>query len=109
MNDNKTLIPIIRNIYPTLLAQDIINVQPMTSPSGEIFDLSRPKYKITTSESPTDWKYLLQFTGFDLDFRNEATKWIVESFSKDRYNKINNYEFQFKRESDINWFKLRWQ
>lgn len=38
-NFRKILIPMIRRIIPEVLAKDIVGVQPMTGPVGEIFAL----------------------------------------------------------------------
>ena len=39
------LIPIIRRIMPTLIAHQIVGVQPMTGPTGSIFGTRRPKFE----------------------------------------------------------------
>lgn len=41
---NKVILPIIRRVMPTIIANDIIGVQPMTGPVGEIFSL-KTKFK----------------------------------------------------------------
>lgn len=38
-NNNNTLIPIIRKLMPSILAQDIVGVQPMTSATGNVFSM----------------------------------------------------------------------
>lgn len=44
INDvNSVILPLIRNIYPTIIARDLIGVQPMTGPTGLIHGL-RAKY-----------------------------------------------------------------
>lgn len=39
------ILPIIRNVMPTLIAQSIVGVQPMTGPSAQVFKL-RKRYKL---------------------------------------------------------------
>lgn len=41
---NTVILPIIRRVYPTIIANDIIGVQPMTGPVGQIHTL-RTRYK----------------------------------------------------------------
>ena len=39
----RVILPIIRNVYPSMLANEIIGVQPMTGPESQIFTL-RARY-----------------------------------------------------------------
>lgn len=43
MSENKVLLPVIKNVGPKTIAADIIGVQPITGPVGQIHTL-RPKY-----------------------------------------------------------------
>ncbi len=38
-DDYKKLIPVIRKLMPEIIAHDLVNVQPMTGSTGEIFNL----------------------------------------------------------------------
>lgn len=38
-NHHKVLLPLIRNAMPNIIANDIIGVQPMTGPVGDIFTM----------------------------------------------------------------------
>jgi hypothetical protein len=44
------LLPMIRKVIPTLIAREIVGVQPMTGPVGQIFSI-RPKYGTQDPES----------------------------------------------------------
>lgn len=35
----KVIFPMVRRVYPTLIANEIVSVQPMTLPSGSLFEL----------------------------------------------------------------------
>jgi hypothetical protein len=39
------LIPMIRKLMPTMIAHQIVGVQPMTGPTGSIFGTRRPKFE----------------------------------------------------------------
>ena len=36
----RVVIPMIRRVYPTLIANDIVSIQPMTKPAGDIFNIT---------------------------------------------------------------------
>jgi hypothetical protein len=46
------LISFIRHIHPNTIAHDLVGVQPMTAPAGEIFSL---RYSYTEPEPTPDW------------------------------------------------------
>lgn len=59
----KVLLPKIRNLYPDILAKDILSVQPMTGPTGQIFSM-----RSTYSDMRFDgfkWEY-----GMDIIWKN---------------------------------------
>ena len=50
---NKVILPVIRRVMPTVIANEIIGVQPMTGPVGQIHTL-RVRCLLYTSPSPRD-------------------------------------------------------
>ena len=51
---NKVIIPMIRKIYPRMMAQQILGVQPMTAPMGNIFKL-KTKYAAESWRKKIIW------------------------------------------------------
>lgn len=49
----KVILPIIRRVIPTIIAQDIIGVSPMTGPVADIFSL-RVKYADSQQDKKDD-------------------------------------------------------
>jgi hypothetical protein len=107
------LMPIIRQVYPQLLAQSIVGVQPMTGPVGEIFTMKasfkpQSKYKFSRAR----W--------YDADHRYEdyddVMAWCTEQFGPrprrpdawTRWYDIHIDRIRFRDERDYQWFLLRW-
>ncbi len=100
---NKVLIPILRKTLPTLIAQEIVGVQPMVSPkmlTYEVVDdilFDRPGYTIVfvnievghwiESQPAHMWKY------YDID--RDTEKWAVKSH-------------YVVSDELLTWLKLRW-
>jgi hypothetical protein len=66
-NFRKTLLPMIRRIIPGTIATEIVGVQPMTGPVGQVFTL-RYKYAEEADHNPAR----SQFGGFDINPGDEA-------------------------------------
>jgi hypothetical protein len=99
-NGQKILLPMIRKVMPTIMAQQIVGVQPMTNNLG-IFN--RLLYKNFNKKY---WPY--QYFIDDKTYRiSDVERWCWDQF-KGRY--WNNYgrNFVFKREKDAVMFALRW-
>ena len=109
----KILMPMIRKLAPTLLAQDILGVQPMTGSVGEIFTrrasyTPQPKYKFSRAK----W--------YEADHRfedyEEVIAWCTEHFGPrprypdawTRWCDIHIDRIRFRDEKDYQWFILRW-
>jgi hypothetical protein len=112
------LIPMIRQVYPSLIAQQILGVQPMTGPTGEIFtmrtmyDLDSIKFRKKYKFSRAKW-YMMDF---DIKYYIEVKEWCAEQFGKhdrcpDAWSRWwHRYEstIYFRDEDDAIMFKLRW-
>ncbi len=100
-NGQKILLPMIRKVMPTLMAQQIVGVQPMTG-MGSIFDRFYGSKEYNKKYWP--YQYYINDTVYQI---KDAERWCWDRF-KGRY--WNNYgrHFVFKREKDAVMFALRW-
>ena len=112
------LLPIIRKMTPTLIAQELVGVQPMSGPStirtgyldetgrdiglpywvevpwtaGRIFNLK--------SSHSTNTQYQ--------DRSDECYNWCVQTFRAQDWARPYTNKFYFRYEKDRDWFLLRW-
>jgi len=93
-------LPMIRNIIPNIIAQDIIGVQPMTAPTSNIFNIKR---KIIVYNKKY-WPYQYNVSW---DEYREIERWCWTQF-KGRYWHSYATKFVFKRKQDAALFALRW-
>ena len=98
MSDNlQSILNMARRVTPTMIANDIIDVQPMTAPTGQIFTL-RTRYsdavKMRQFELVVDDKFTqegwclidVSFTVADWIITNPVDQWVaVESHREPRY------------------------
>lgn len=52
-------IPLIRRVYPSLMASNIVAVQPLSGPSGLVFYLRHryaSEFRMPSEEGKVDWK-----------------------------------------------------
>ena len=109
----KILLSTIRQVYPTILAHQIVGVQPMQSPVSEIFTMRasytpEPKYKFSRAK----W-YVAEF---DTQYYFEVEAWCAEQFGPhpkrpdawSRWQHTYENKIHFRDEKDYNWFVLRW-
>jgi len=96
----KILIPMIRKVMPTLMAQQITSVQPMHD-AGSIFSA----YAGSTQYNPKYWPHQLYIEHWGK--AHEAERWCYENF-KSRYWKSSGRHFAFKRGTDATLFTLKW-
>jgi hypothetical protein len=92
------LLPMIRNVMPNLIAQQITGVQPMSYTGSSIFNSFFAK-----EYNKKYWPYQYVITQ---DSR-EAERWCWDRF-KGRYWNSHGRKFVFKREKDAVMFALRW-
>ena len=109
----KILIPMIRQVFPKLIAQQILGVQPMSSAAGKLFTMkyaviSKSKYKF----SRANW----YVADVDAKYYWEIDEWCTQHFGKhpdqhDAWSRwVHLYEdkIHFRDEKDYVWFMLRW-
>ena len=108
------LMPIIRQLYPKMLADQITGVQPMTNYTGTVFKM---KYKVLQSQSKYKFS---RAKWYEADHRNEdyeeVVAWCTEQFGPrprrpdawTRWVDIHIDRIRFRDEKDYNWFVLRW-
>ena len=112
------LLPMIRQVYPQVLAHQILNVQPLTWPAGEIFSLRvmytdpniekfHKKYKFSRAK----WYYCSFKFADDL----KCHRWCTEHFGPlsnggDAWMRwrLEACRARFLNEDDAIMFKLRW-
>lgn len=114
--NQKIIMPMIKQLTPTLLANSILGVQPMQGPVGEIFTVKfnytpalKPKYNFSRAK----W--------YDADHRyddyDDVIAWCTEQFGPrpkrpdawTRWYDIHIDRIRFRDEKDYAWFVLRWQ
>jgi hypothetical protein len=127
----QVLLPIIRRVMATQLANDIIGVQPMTGPAGGIFSLKPTYYPITVKLTKDHYRYFLrvynrrQYHTVDyidslgypvvkLTRRDDgvfdamnARVWAIQNLKSGSYIS-SGAKFWFAREKDHTLFLLRW-
>lgn len=94
MSDDKfdpVLISLVRNAMPSVIAEQICSVQPMSSPFNK-----------------EEWPYQVDVLPF-VKYEDviPMKKWCQETFGVDEWTATVQY-FAFKTEESLTWFKLRW-
>lgn len=95
---NTVIMPMIRRVWPQLLANSIIGVQPITGPAASIFAL-KSRYRYTTSVrlymiDPVYWKHFLRLN-------NRRTTFTPEQFEKAGYPIVELTGIQYKNRAEI--------
>jgi len=118
-NSRSVLIPMIRKVFPTMIANQIVGVQPMTGPTGQIHTLRtsyapRPKFTMLSERK----RYTLNTFGatwYTVSCGIDVRNWIVETFPDDE-----NTLWQENQNQDVfhcvieihekvcNFLKLKW-
>ena len=118
----KILIPMLRNVLPATIAQDIVGVQPMTWPgaeleTGETYVDEAASYATEANTVEWYWARLPMAAGsfWKQEHVNEVDAWCEETFGPKMSNehptfnwdKING-RYCFKRSEDRTAFVLKW-
>ncbi len=111
---NKIIIPIIRNLYPKLIAQQIVGVQPMTTGGPSIFEIRfdyhvHPRYKFSR-------KWYVGEINSKAD-KTDVIEWCNLHFGPHpknpdvwcRWYRYSTSKFYFRDEKDYALFLLRWE
>lgn len=103
MPSKSILIPMIRNIMPTLMANQITGVQPMTGHAGQIFSTDKTyvggynfNLKYWPHVTMVTWQHVL-----------DAERWCYKNFKSRNWRNSGQF-FAFKREQDFLLFTLKW-
>jgi hypothetical protein len=108
MTDTKIVIPMIRKTMPSLIAQDIVGVQPMPHNTGKIFSVKSNYDGIKSLAKYLNKNYWPhQYTFKDTISNKEVERWCYDNF-KGRYWRSLHGIYAFKRARDYEWFVLRW-
>lgn len=103
------LVPIINKIIPSILAQEIIGVQPMSASIG----FGKPKVHFTCEDYEFGKKILhIHFDVFGVlgegqELLDQIENYINETFGS-RVSKTNGLNYIFNNEEDLTMFLLRW-
>lgn len=114
-NWSSVLLPMIRKVMPALIAQDIVGVQPMTGPTGSIFNVN-PKY-LKYEVLDTSWQSTCPFGHTAIQTNVEIAHWIEQQpvhmwkyidLEKDgRTFALNTYFFVSNEL--LTWLRMRWE
>lgn len=104
-----TLMPILRRVIPKLMAADILGVQPMSLPTGLVFNINnrmgQPYYITKQWELAGKHWYLLELT-------DQVKTWLTETFTETvDYTPFEIFEGQegtVVTEETYTLLKLRW-
>jgi hypothetical protein len=118
-NSRSILIPMIRKVFPTMIANQIVGVQPMTAPTGQIHTLRTsyaPRPKFTVLSERKRWTILTSVaTWYTVSCGIDVRNWIMETFPDDEHTlwQENQDQDVFHcvveiHEKVFNFLKLKW-
>ena len=117
------LLPMIRKTMPGLISQQIVGIQPMSTPSGMMYGMTSIFDTIikTCMEVVEIDDVMVEYYAVKIPYGyfpknnveiHEIYEWCNKTFGDelitDRWNMRNTKTFLFKNEEDRNWFLLRW-
>jgi hypothetical protein len=86
-NSRSVLIPMIRKVFPTMIANQIVGIQPMTGPIGQIHTLRTsyaPRPKFTVLSERKRWTITTSVaTWYTVSCGIDVRNWIMETFPDD--------------------------
>lgn len=113
--------PLIRKIAPSLIAAELVGVQPMTGPTASIFSMKSRFFEAIIVNKVGEWDSILgtefgYYVVTNIDSMRDEHPKLLEAISwcdttlKDRYNCVIDqddlYRFYFKKEQDRTLFLL---
>lgn len=103
-NFSKVLLPMIRRMVPTIIANDIVGVQPMNTVPTVPYELQCSEILNELQETV----YCVQVIKYiiSIDMPNNMREWVYDTFG-DRVSHAGN-KFYFERDSDRTLFLLKW-
>ena len=105
----KIMMPMIRNIYPSLIANDIIGVQPMTSAAGNLFVMSDigSYTRMVITKMDNHWNcHCSALKSIEiLEWLKNIDPSLYWSYQRRPYS---DFYVNFYDEESITMFKLRW-
>lgn len=78
---NPDLMPLIRQCLPAVIARDIVNVQTITAPTQQLFNIkiSLPTYTVVGK-----WKHKNGFMYYNVQLSKEVRQWLSETYADDK-------------------------
>lgn len=126
---HKVIVPVIRRVMPNVIAHDIINVQPMTNPIGQVHTFRIRYGNISISAKNIWYRGKQYFMKIYYKVRNQIQKifypyehtistinlteqldWLYENTNQYRWLfDLYNCSIRFRHKDDLIAFKLTWQ
>jgi len=108
----KCIMPVIRNLSPKMIAEDIVGVQPMTGLKsmqiGFTDGIEHPYWVEVPWNPGAIWAIKnTHSTMGRSDKYIESKAWCEETFPMDDWI-ASSFKFYFRNEKDRDWFVLRW-
>lgn len=122
---DQVLLSIIRRTYSSILAQQIIGVQPLTSPSGKIFTMrpssfdfqnayykyflrlnNRRKYQTRLDFEKANYPFII-LNNISVIYKSEWKKWMNNSIGEHRYFRIQD-RLYFDNKDSIVLYHMMW-
>ena len=102
----KIMLPMIRKIMPTVIANHIIGVQPMSG-------FARGLVKLIISQIGMHWNCKFYTMGLPIEILSDIQDWVKDNVPKEKYwfykdERSIVYSFNFYDEQDVVAFKLKW-
>jgi hypothetical protein len=102
----KVLLPMIRKVYPTMIAQQIVGAQPMTMPESptrlQAYDEPFNMYPYIAQRHSSMWDL-----GFNPKDLQDMKEWCVATLQSSSWHYLQG-KFFFRNETDRTMFMLRW-
>lgn len=100
------LLPIVNRMLPSVIAHDIVGVQPMSGVTkitvGTTEGIDHPYW----ADSPNSVGAIFNIEAFD-EKHKEQTDWCLETFADEDWV-ASSFKFYFKNKKDRDWFVMRW-
>jgi hypothetical protein len=106
-NITQQMIDMIRTQTPTMVAQQITGVQPITGSVGSIFNTTEMRWREWgfLGHNKKYWPYQYSITAWSMV--DPVERWCYENFKSRNWRNVGRH-FAFKRHEDAAFFTLKW-
>jgi hypothetical protein len=120
---SSVIMPMIRKVMPQMIASQLTGVQPMTGPSGMVYNMgsifdtiltTRIEQVAVNGEEIDYYAIKIPYGYFDKHdvSADDIHQWCIDTYSTDiddsRWYVRGSMTYLFRTEEDRNWFLLRW-